>query len=42
MTLTDRAEKTFNMVPTEQDKEKLGEIIPKVTVVDRSGDEKKT
>lgn len=33
--LSDQAEKTFNMVPTEQDKERLNHAIPKIRVVDK-------
>lgn len=33
--LSDQAEKTFNMVPTEQDKARLNQAIPKIRVVDK-------
>ncbi|KAF3923147.1 hypothetical protein ABW20_dc0108106 [Dactylellina cionopaga] len=33
--LTDRAEETFGLTPTEQDKKKLKDLIPTVSVVER-------
>ncbi|KAH7036273.1 hypothetical protein B0J12DRAFT_744424 [Macrophomina phaseolina] len=32
---TDTTEKAFNMVPTEEDKKKLDQSIPKIRVVDK-------
>ncbi len=34
--LSDKAEKVFDMVPTEQDKERLKHVIPKVRFVDKA------
>lgn len=34
--LSDKAEKVFNMAPTEEDKERLKHIIPKVRFVDKA------
>ena len=34
--VTDKAEKEFGMQPKESDREKLRELLPKVTVVDKS------
>ncbi|MCJ1400892.1 hypothetical protein MMC11_004103 [Xylographa trunciseda] len=33
--VTDQAEKKFNMVPTERDREKLEEVMPRITIVER-------
>ncbi|KAI9794925.1 MAG: hypothetical protein M1835_006299 [Candelina submexicana] len=35
--MTDQVEKTFGMVPTEQDKHRLEEVLPKVTFVEKDG-----
>ncbi len=35
--MSNQAEKTFGMVPTDHDREKLKEVIPKIRVVE--GDE---
>jgi len=32
---TDQAEKKFNMVPTEKDREKLEEVMPRITILER-------
>lgn len=32
--MSDQAERFFGMVPTEQDKERLKEVIPKIRVVE--------
>lgn len=33
--LSDKAEETFGMVPTEQDREQLREVLPKIRTVDK-------
>ncbi|KAK4995259.1 hypothetical protein LTR66_004875 [Elasticomyces elasticus] len=33
--LSNQAEKTFHLMPTEQDKEKLRSLLPKVSIVDK-------
>ncbi len=35
--MTDAAEKAFGMVPTDEDKQRLHETLPKVTLVERDG-----
>ncbi|KAJ6258479.1 hypothetical protein Dda_6521 [Drechslerella dactyloides] len=35
--LTDRAEETFGLVPTEEDKQKLRGLVPKISVVEHGG-----
>ncbi|KAG0129249.1 hypothetical protein HOY82DRAFT_488357, partial [Tuber indicum] len=35
--LTDVAEEKFDLVPSEEDKRQLKELVPKVRVVDREG-----
>ncbi|KAI9720224.1 MAG: hypothetical protein M1812_003042 [Candelaria pacifica] len=35
--MTDQAEKEFGMVPTEEDKHRLEEMMPKVTFVQKDG-----
>jgi len=35
--LTDVAEEKFDLVPSEEDKRRLKELVPKVRVVDREG-----
>ena len=32
--MSDQAEKIFGMVPTEQDKERLKEVIPRIVIVE--------
>ena len=34
--LSDKAEESFGLVPSEQDRERLREIVPRITVVDKS------
>ena len=33
--VTDHAEKRFNMIPTDKDREKLEEVMPKITILER-------
>ncbi|MCJ1472136.1 hypothetical protein MMC13_000783 [Lambiella insularis] len=35
--LTEQAEEKFDMVTTEKDREKLGEVMPKIHAVERDG-----
>ena len=36
--LTDQAEKKFDLVPTDRDKEKLEGVVPRIRVVERDGE----
>ncbi|KAL2356432.1 hypothetical protein BJ546DRAFT_838759, partial [Cryomyces antarcticus] len=35
MLMTDQAEKVFELTPTEQDKEKLDRILPRITTIEK-------
>ena len=38
--LTDRAEEKFDLVPTEKDKERLEEAVPRIRFVERNGNKR--